>query len=107
MALNWIDHFARVRQRHIAQNLRFARLRIHLYFRSAEADLPKGRRIAQRNVVVPWNFVKTASPNLPFGISEVTLHDFPKAQFLLAANSHPVLQANIRSRRAKNRGCSL
>ena len=64
MALQWIDHFPRVGQRHVAQNFHLTGFSIDFHFRRAETDFPERRGIAERNIFVLADFEITAPPDL-------------------------------------------
>src|SRR5262249_35739487 len=104
MALQRVNHFPGISQRHIAKNFHLSGFRIDFNFGGAETDLPKWRRATQRNVVISWELEETPSPNLSLGVLKMPLHDFCKAELLLSANDHSIIQANCRNRRVKHVG---
>src|SRR5262249_27460582 len=94
MALQRVNHFSRIGQRHVAKNFHLSGFTIDFNFGGAETDLPKWRRTAQRNVVIPWELKETPPPDLPLGILKMPLHDFGKAELLFSANDHSIIQAD-------------
>src|SRR5262249_59968965 len=75
MALQRVNHFSRIGQRHVAKNFHLSGFTIDFDFGSAKTDLPKWRRTAQRNVVIPWELKETPPPDLPLGILKMPLHN--------------------------------
>src|SRR4029079_7176094 len=76
VTLQWMNHFASVGERHVAQNLALAVFAIDFHFGSAQANFPERRGITERHIFVLADFEVAAPPDLSFGIAKVALHDF-------------------------------
>src|SRR5262249_41033116 len=104
MALQRVNHFSRIGQRHVAKNFHLSGFTIDFDFSGTETDFPKRRRETQWNIVISWDLEETASPDLPFRFSKMPLHDLRKAKLLLPADDHSIIQADFRYRHLKHRG---